>query len=312
MSNNQNKPRFREIVEGATGNVIGAIILAILGFATGGLTIGWLPTLVVSGMVVGIFFLWYRYDPSLQGLIRQRFFKIKHAVTSQSVVMSRWNLITEETINHIVRQNKLIRDHVNIEQSRIIKFNNQDHLELVLSYLSDIKYLSLTNSSGTIIDSYGGFKAISATCENCNAAIIVKYVKGKNGKPAAEPVTICRRCNTQMKLSVIDLSQQSEFNIKIKSIDKHNIEIKDGHVCLYIEFTIQNLGQATQVRPHLELKIAVKEGVGHVERIAQKDLSPIEIQGYSQKVKSLEWIFPITTVILTQKDGWLLIKLNPC
>lgn len=312
MKNNQHKPRFREIVEGAAGNVIGAILLAILGVATGGFTIGWFPTFLVSGALIGGFSLWYKFDPSLQGLIRQRFFKIKHAISSQSIVMARWNLITEETIGYIVRRNNLTRNLVSVEQSRISKINNQEHLELVLNYPNGIKYLSLTDNNGAIIDTYGGFKSLSGECKKCNAIILVKYVEQPGGKSVAEPTTICRRCKHQMNLSVVDFGRQVAFNVKIKSIDKHDIEIKDGKVYLHIEFTMQNFGQTTQVCPRLEIKVAVKEGVNHIEKTVQKDLLPIEIQGLSEKVKSVDVTFSITTVILTRKDEWLLIRLRQC
>lgn len=306
-----NKPRFREIIEGAAGNITATIILAILGITTGGVVIGWFPTFIIFTIVIGVFSLWYRFDPNLQGLIRQRFFKMRHAISGHSIVMSRWNLITEETINYVVRQNKLIRDKVTVEQSRIFKINSQDHLELVINYVDNIKYLSLTNSVGTVLDTYGGFKAVAGECKNCNALILVRYVDGKDGKPLSELSTTCRRCRFEMSLSVVSFDQQMDFYVKIKSIDKNIIEVKDGKLNLHIEFTMQNLGKTTQVRPHLELKISVKQGVKWVDRIAKKDLSPIEIQSNSQKTKSLDWIFPITTVILSQKEKWLSIELRP-
>lgn len=310
---NQNKPRFREIIEGAAGNIIATALLTVLGFTTGGFVFGWLPTFIIFAIVIGVFSLWYKLDTNLQGLIRQRLFKIKHAVSGQSVVMSRWNLITEETINHIARRNNLTKKYISVEQSRVFRINNQnqDCLELVLNYTNGVKYLSLTNSSGAIIDTYGGFKSLSSDCEKCHAIILVKYIDRIGGKSVAEPITVCRRCNHQMSLSVVDFDNLEKFNVKIKSIDKHDIEIKNGKVCLHVAYTIQNSGKATRVRPHIELKIAHKDGNNHKERVAKKDLEIAQVQSHSQITKTFNWEFPVTTVIQTGKDGWLLIELKP-
>lgn len=305
------KPRLREIIEGALGNVIGAVLLAVIGFTAGGVTIGWFPTFVIFIIVIGVFVLWYRFDPNLRSLIRQRIFKIKHAVSSQSVVMSRWNLITEETILLVARQNNLIRGHLQVEQSRIIKFLGQDHLELVLDY-NNKKWLVLASNNGTVVDLYGGFRALSGKCERCDSSILVKYGAGKNGKFAAESLTTCRRCKHRMTLSVVEFGQKSDFNVKVKSINKHDIETRDGNVWVHIEFTIQNFSQTVMVRPHLELKIATLKNGGLIEQIARQDLSPIEIQSYSERIKTLDWKFPPSTLILTQKNGWLAINLFPC
>ena len=71
--NNPLKPRLREIAEGALGNIIGAIALAILGIA-GGVTIGWLPTFFVILLLSGGLITWYKLDPSFQRLLHQRLF----------------------------------------------------------------------------------------------------------------------------------------------------------------------------------------------------------------------------------------------
>ena len=312
MNSNQHKPRFREIVEGALGNVIGAILLAILGFTTGGFTIGWFPTFIIFAIAIGIFSLWYRFDPNLQGLIRQRFWKIKHAVSSQNLVMSRWNLITEETIVHIARQNNLSRERLSIEQSRIVKFNGQDHLELVLIDWNQNKWLSLTNNNGTVVDLYGGFKAASGICENCGAAIIVKYGVGKNGKYMSESLTTCRRCKNQMNLSVVALNQQADINVRVKTINKVNVQVRDGKVWVHIEFVIENSGQMTRVCPELELKIAALIKGSYAEKIARQKLSPIEVNSYSTKTKEFDWGFPLGTIILTKKTNYLTINLSSC
>ncbi|MFZ5904700.1 MAG: hypothetical protein ACOYZ8_14230 [Chloroflexota bacterium] len=312
MDKNQYKPRFREIVENALGNVIGAILLVILGITAGGITIGWMPTFIFATVTIGGLALWYRFDPNLRGLIRQRFFKIRHAVSGQSVIMSRWNLITEETIAHIIRQNHLAREYLRLEQSRIIKFNSLDHLELILNYVGDKKWLSLTNSTGTVVDLYGGFKAVAGECTNCGAAILVRYGMGKTGKYVSEPSTICRRCKHQMTLSVISFEEPAVSNISVKAINKVDVQPREGEVWVHIEFAIENTGETTRICPNMELKIATLKNGNYIDHIAHQRLSPIVVTGHSTMTKSFDWKFPFGTIILVQKPNYLVINLPPC
>jgi hypothetical protein len=57
--------RVCEVVEGALGEIIGALILAVLGVASG-VTPGWTSTLIVFGLIVAVLFVWYKVDPSLR------------------------------------------------------------------------------------------------------------------------------------------------------------------------------------------------------------------------------------------------------
>jgi hypothetical protein len=74
--------RLREIVEGALGEIIGALVLAALGVISG-VSIGWAPTLIVFGLVVAVLFVWYKSDPSLQRFVRRRIATIKWAISSE-------------------------------------------------------------------------------------------------------------------------------------------------------------------------------------------------------------------------------------
>ncbi len=310
--NDSSKPRIREITEGALATIIATLILAFLGITGGVITIGWFPTFMLLILVGGGFYLWYRNDKSLQRLINQRFFKIKHAISSESVVLPRWNLIVEEVLPQIAKQSNLSRDFLQLQHRRNIYFRGREYLEMVLDYRNGYtKWLAVIDNNGNIINLHGGFTAVVGECDNCGASILVKYGQDKSGKLVSEQITTCRLCNNKMNLSVVDLAEQTNINsgvvLKNKKISTF---LKDGNVWAHIEFKVQNFGQSLKISPHLELKIASLQNGSYVESIEKIDLQPILIEGAGIKPISFDWPFPLSTIILGDKPNGLKIEIK--
>ena len=98
--------RLREVVEGALGEIIGALALAVLGLASGA-TIGWTPTLIVFGLIAVILFVWYKVDPSLQKFVRWRIATIQRAISSEMDVLPKWNIIANNALSDVARESNV-------------------------------------------------------------------------------------------------------------------------------------------------------------------------------------------------------------
>lgn len=306
------KPRLREITEGALGNIIGAIAVTILGVA-GGITIGWIPTFIVLLVLSGGLIVWYRLDPSFQRLFHQRLFKLRHAISAESVILSRWNLIAEEVVSTIARQNNLDRKYLQTERQKTLSINGQEYLELVLDYkLRDAKWLVLANNNGVMVDTYGGFRSVAGECDNCNASILVRYGQGKNGQVVAEPQTTCRRCKKSMTRRVINLDHNADVDVKLQRINNVDTKFKGGKVCVYVEYTVRNYGSTAKVSPKVYLKTAkIKDGK-HVQYIAQTKLKSFEIPSFSEITREFTWELSYETIVLTKEVDFIKIEFTPC
>lgn len=312
MPQSSSSPRFREIIEGALGNVIAAIILAVLGIA-GGITIGWFPTFIILLIVVGVFTIWYKFDPSLQRLISQRLFKIRHAISGESVVLSRWNLIAHETISDIANQNNLMREFLNVEHRRNVNFKGKEYLELVIRYqISGTRWLAVVDNNGNVVDLYGNVEALVSECNNCGSTILVRYWKLRNGDIKTEPQTTCRRCKKVMIFSYFDPEQITETEPTVKDIKKPTVQVKDGAVAVTIQFTIQNYGRQKDVCPKIQLLVALLEGGKFVEKLMSANLKKIALSSNIAQRVSYRWDFPLSTIILADRPGGLKIMIPEC
>lgn len=314
MPDNSSKPRFREIIEGVLGNVIGAIILAVLGIA-GGITIGWFPTFIILLIVVGIFAVWYKFDPALQRLISQRLFKIRHAISGESVVLSRWNLIANETISDISKQNNLTRGFLAIEHRRNTNFRGKEYLELVVRYqISGARWLAVVDSNGNIVDMYGNVQAKISECNSCGSTILVLYWKLKDGTFKTEPQTTCRRCKNVMTFTYFSPEQDIDIasSVSVKDIKKPTAQVKNGTLSVTIEFTIENYGRQRDVCPKIQLVVALLDGGKFVESSMSVNLKKITLLPNISQPISYKWDFPISTIILADKPGGLKITTPEC
>ena len=308
MSNSSSKPRIREILEGAIGNITGEIVLIVLGVAggIGGIvTLSWIPIFAVL-FIATLAGLWYKFDPSFQRLFHQRLFKIRHAVSGHSVISSKWNLIANEAVHDIAKQNNLSPQYRKTQQ-RIILINGERHLEILLDYqLGGLKWLILVDGNGHILDSHGGYAAISGKCDKCNSKVLIRYWDQGNGNYSAEPETTCRRCRNKMNWSVKNMSQSQTMDVRVISKQEPKTKSEKGKVYIEVLFTVKNFGQATQVSPELSYSVATQGTRGFVTRVERKKLKPIFIPAGKTKPIRFTNEFPSGTVINTKNPDVLI------
>jgi hypothetical protein len=264
-------------------------------------------------IVIGIFAVWYKFDPALQRLISQRLFKIQHAISGESVILSRWNLIANETIADIAKQNNLRREYLNVEHRRNMNFSGKEYLELVIKYQVDgARWLSVVDNNGNIVDLYGNVQALVNECNNCGSTVLVRYWKLKSGDVKTEPQTVCRRCKNIMTFSYFNAGQDIETAISVKDIKKPQIQIKDSVVSVTIEFTIQNYGRQKDICPKIQLLVALLDSGKFVERLMSVNLKKITLLPNSAQPISYRWDFPLSTIVLSDKPGGLKITTPEC
>jgi hypothetical protein len=308
-----NKPRIREITEGTLASIISALVLAFLGIG-GVATIGWLPTFLLLVFLGGGFYFWYRNDTSLQRLVNQRLFKIRHAVTSESVVLPRWNLIVEEVLPQIFKHINLPRQYLQMEHRHTTTFNSREYLILVIKYQTDdTKWLAIIDKNGNVINLHGGYKAVVSECNKCSSPILVKYWLVTNQKPVSENQTTCELCKEKTHVTVITPDEKTDLNSGVVLKNKKiNTSLKDGFVRANIEFTVENFGPSAKICPHLELKVALLKNGKYVDSLEKVDLKPIPIDGMKKQSIQYSWSFPLGTIILSDKPNGFKVEIKTC
>jgi len=309
--------RLREVVEGALGEIIGALVLAALGVVSG-VTIGWIPTLIVLGLVAAVVFTWYKADPSLQRLVRRRIAAIRLAVSSEADVLPRWNIIAENALSEVARENNIIlKEYLSISHRRLVRRDNQEYLQMVLEWLGGFKWYLLLDSTGNIVDQYGGWPAIIDECPRCHSPVLRRFSKDDKGKITyIEPDIRCRWCKQRIVLEdevVVPPRALPETIVVLKEVKEPVVKVTSNSVTVRIEFVIENKGRAGRVCPYIEFKVVdMQKGIGLGEQIIRSPASwVVEVDELSTYVIACEWIFAPTIIPLVKPPHKVKVELYP-
>jgi|YNPBryantNP2012_1023418.scaffolds.fasta_scaffold28975_1 DNA-directed RNA polymerase subunit RPC12/RpoP len=309
--------RLREVIEGALGEIIGTLVLAVLGIASG-VTIGWTPTLIVFSLIAVILFVWYKVDPSLQRFVKLRIATIKRAISSETDVLPKWNIIANNALSDVARENNVDKHFLSISHRRLIRQDNQEYLEMVLEWLGGFKWYLLLDSNGNVVDQYGGWPAIVEECPRCHSPTLRRFIQDDKGKVSyIEPYIRCRRCGQRIVLA--DKTEATspkvlpDTNVILKEVREPIVKVTADGVTVKIEFVIENKGQAGKICPYVEFQVLdLRKGVhSGPQKIRSKESWVVEVDALSTYTLSAEWTFPISIVPLVKPPHKVKVELYP-
>lgn len=309
--------RLREVVEGALGEIIGALVSAAFG-VIGGVTIGWAPTLIVFGLVVAILFVWYKSDPSLQRFVRRRIATIQRAISSEMDELPKWNIIANSTLSDVARENNVDKKYLSIIHRRLISRDNREYLELVLEWLGGFKWYVLVDSTGNVVDQYGGWPAIMEECPRCGSPVLRRFNKDDKGKITyIDPDVRCRRCKQRIVLA--DDTKASppkvlpDTTVILKEVREPTVKITPDGVVVKIEFVIENKGRAGRICPYVEFQVVdLRKGINSgPQKIRSKESWVVEVDALSTYTLSAEWTFASNIVPLLKPPHKPKVELYP-
>lgn len=304
------RPRFREITESTVAGILATLVVAFLGL--GGVTIGWLPTVVGLTIIIGLAFLWYKNDPGLQQLIDKRVRGLKQVISHNSDIVPTWNIVADMALNEVVQQNNLSRRNLQVSHRQLINIGGREHLELVIDYLDNKKWYALADRNGNLIDSYGGWLAEVAKCNTCAATVLVRFWTQTGGKHVVEPVTTCRRCNARNTFSMLNMKEVSDVpSFTLGKVEKH-VRPQNGLVVFDLNFEIRNLGPSGDVCPRVRFQVAEYSSGKFIERIIESDFQRLSVPAYGINIASYQWAFPILSVVHVEENNTLKIRLHRC
>jgi hypothetical protein len=296
------KIRSREVAESALGQIIGGVVLAFIGLA-GGVTLGWIPAIIIVIVAVTI---WYKIDPGLQRLVQRRATVFRQAMTSDLDTLPKWNVIANNALADVARENKLNRDYLQIAHRHILDEHGQQRLEMVLSYFTEMKWYLLVDSAGNIIDQYGGWAADVLECPNCQSPTLVSYQKDSRGEIVnwKREVT-CRRCENSFQVTRADTVQSdkvlAETDVVVKEVKEAKVSVTSEGVFVDVEFLIENRGRAGKVCPYVEISIYFP--LRRIEKKYQSDSSwVVEIGDLGTQQLTHRWPFTVSDVPLVPRE----------
>ncbi len=309
--------RVREVVEGALGEIIGALVLAVLGVASG-VTLGWTLTLIVFGLIAAVLFVWYKVDPSLQEFVRRRIATIQRAISSEMDVLPKWNIIANNALSDVARESNVDKHYLSISHRRLIRRDNQEYLEMVLEWLEGFKWYLLLDSTGNVVDQYGGWPAIIEECSRCHSPVLRRFSKDDKGKVSyIEPDIRCRRCGQRIVLASETEAASPKIlpdtAVVLKEVREPTVKVTSDGVAVKIEFVIENKGRAGRICPYVEFQVVdLQKGVNSgPQKIRSKESWVVEVSALSTYTLSSEWTFPTSIVPLVKPPHKVKVELYP-